>query len=109
VPLAAEGQEAGKVSRIGLLGYSAGWEPFRHALRDLGYAEGRNIAIEDRLTEGRLERLHELVRLKVDVLVTAGTPPTQAAMRATTTIPIVMVSTGDPLRPRRAPGPTVRD
>jgi len=53
------GQEAGKVSRIGLLGYSAGWEPFRHALRDLGYAEGRNIAIEDRLTEGRLERSHE--------------------------------------------------
>ncbi len=67
VPLAAEGQEAGKISRIGLLGYSAGWEPFRPALRDLGYAEGRNIAIEDRLTEGRLERLHEhaaeLVRL----------------------------------------------
>ena len=102
VPLAAEGQEAGKVSRIGLLGYSAGWEPFRQALRDLGYAEGRNIAIEYRLTEGGQERLHEhaaeLVRLKVDVLVTAGTPPTQAAMRATTTIPIVMVSTGDPLR-----------
>ena len=102
VPIAAEGQEAGKVSRIGLLGYSAGWEPFRQALRDLGYAEGRNIAIEYRLTEGGQERLHEhaaeLVRLKVDVLVTAGTPNTQAAMRATTTIPIVMVSTGDPLR-----------
>src|SRR2546427_11714331 len=85
VPLAAEGQEAGKVSRIGLLGYSAGWEPFRQALRDLGYAEGRNIAIEYRLTEGAQERLHEhaaeLVRLKVDVLVTAGTPPTQAAGR----------------------------
>src|SRR5207244_11477062 len=85
VPLAAEGQEAGKVSRIGLLGYSAGWEPFRQALRDLGYAEGRNIAIEYRLTEGAQERLHEhaaeLVRLKVDVLVTARTPPTQAAGR----------------------------
>ena len=99
VPLAAEGQEAGKVSRIGLLGYSAGWEPFRQALRDLGYAEGRNIAIEYRLTEGGQERLHEhaaeLVRLKVDVLVTAGTPNTQAAMRATTTIPIVVALAGD--------------
>jgi putative tryptophan/tyrosine transport system substrate-binding protein len=101
-PLAAEAQPAEKVPRIGLLDYSPVWEPFRQALRDLGYVEGQNIAIEYRPTEGRQELLREhaaeLVRLKVDVIVAAGTPPTQAAMQATTTIPIVMVSTGDPLR-----------
>jgi putative ABC transport system substrate-binding protein len=101
-PLAAVAQPAEKVPRIGLLDYSPVWEPFRQALRDLGYVEGQNIAIEYRPTEGRQELLREhaaeLVRLKVDVIVAAGTPPTQAAMQATTTIPIVMVSTGDPLR-----------
>ena len=101
-PLAAGAQQAAKVPRIGLLDYSPVWEPFRQGLRDLGYVEGQNIAIEYRSTEGRQELLREhaaeLVRLKVDVIVAAGTPPTQAAMHATTTIPIVMVSTGDPLR-----------
>jgi ABC-type uncharacterized transport system substrate-binding protein len=64
--------------------------------------EGQNIAIEYRSTEGRQELLREhaieLVRLKVDVIVAAGTPSTQAAIQATKAIPIVMVSTGDPLR-----------
>jgi ABC-type uncharacterized transport system substrate-binding protein len=64
--------------------------------------EGRNIVIEYRWGEGKYDRVPdlaaELVRLKVDVIVTGGTPSTQAAMKATTTIPIVMVGTGDPLR-----------
>jgi putative ABC transport system substrate-binding protein len=101
-PLASEAQQATKIPRVGLLDYTAFWDPLRQGLRDLGYVEGQNIALEYRRSEGRSERLPdlaaELVRLKVDVIVTAGTPPTQAAMRATTTIPIIMVSIGDPLR-----------
>jgi putative ABC transport system substrate-binding protein len=101
-PLASEAQQATKIPRVGLLDYTAFWDPLRQGLRDLGYVEGQNIALEYRRSEGRSERLPdlaaELVRLKVDVIVTAGTPPTQAAMQATTTIPIVMVSIGDPLR-----------
>jgi len=67
---------------------------FRHGLRDLGYAEGKNITIEYRLAEGKLERLPdlaaELVRLKVDVIVAAGgTPAILAAKNATSAIPIV--------------------
>src|SRR5215470_5872117 len=76
--------------------------PLGAGLRDLGYVEGQNIVIEYRSAEGNYERLRdlavELVRLKVDVFVTSGTASTQAAMQATTTIPIVMVGTGDPLR-----------
>jgi putative ABC transport system substrate-binding protein len=74
-------------------------ESLRASLRDLGYEEGKNIAIEFRWAEGKFERLPdlaaELVRLKVDVLVTAGTPGALAAKQATTTIPIVMVGIGD--------------
>jgi len=104
-PLAAEAQSAEKVYRIGYLGNASALaqakrvESLREALRDLGYVEGRNIIIEFRWAEGRLERLPdlaaELVRLKVDVLVTAGTPGALAAKQATTTIPIVMVGIGD--------------
>ena len=101
-PLAVEAQSA-KIPRIGLLDYAAAiWEPLRQGLRDLGYVEGKNIIFEYRPSEGRGERLRdlagELVRLKVDVIVTFGTPSTLAAKQATTTIPIVMVGTGDPLR-----------
>ena len=74
----------------------------RQGLRDLGYVEGQNIALEYRPSEGRRERLPdlaaELVRLKVDVIVTFGTPATLAARQATTMIPIVMVGIGDPIR-----------
>jgi ABC-type uncharacterized transport system substrate-binding protein len=102
LPLAVEAQPATKIPRVGLLDYTASWDPLRQGLRDLGYVEGQNIALEYRRSEGRSERLPalaaELVRLKVNVIVTAGTPPTKAAMQATTTIPIVMVSIGDPLR-----------
>jgi putative ABC transport system substrate-binding protein len=74
---------------------------FVQRLRELGWIEGRNVAIEYRWAEGRNERSAEIaaefVRLKVDVIVTAGTPTTAAAKQATSTIPIVFVSAGDPV------------
>jgi putative tryptophan/tyrosine transport system substrate-binding protein len=76
-------------------------EGFRQGLRDLGYVEGTNITVEYRWAEGRYERLAglaaELVRSKVDLIVTHGTPGSLAAKQATTTIPIVMASIGDPV------------
>jgi putative ABC transport system substrate-binding protein len=105
-PLAAEAQQAAKVARIGYLGPSMAANPhleeaFRQGLRDLGYVEGRNVVIEYRDAEGKLERLPalaaELVALKVDVIVTPGTLATMAAKRATTTIPIVFPAVGDPV------------
>ena len=104
-PLVVEAQSATKVYRIGFLGpASASTHPTRleallAGLRDLGYVEGKNIVIEYRWAEGRYDQLPvlaaELVRLKVDVLVTAGTPGISAAKRATTMIPIVMAGSGD--------------
>ena len=100
-PLAAEGQQTGKVPRVGVLANgSAATSPpvdaFRRGLRDLGHVEGQNIALEIRWAEGRFERLPELaaelVRWKPDVLVTAGPYGLQAARRATTVIPIVMIA-----------------
>ncbi len=102
-PLDAEGQPAGKIARIGVLGNSPspGWEAFRRGLQDLGYIEGQNIAIEWRWTEGRVERAPELamdlVRLKVDVIVASAPPATRAAQQATTTIPIVFTAVADPI------------
>jgi putative ABC transport system substrate-binding protein len=99
-PPATEAQPSITISRIGLLTDLA-WEPLREALRDLGYVEGKNIVFELRRSNGRSERwpelAAELVRLRVDVIVTQGTPATLAAKQATTTIPIVMMFTGDPL------------
>jgi putative tryptophan/tyrosine transport system substrate-binding protein len=105
-PLAPDAQPAAKIPRIGIIGDwpedSPSWEVFRQGLRDLGYVEGQNLAIEWRFTEGKLDRLAdtatELVRLQMDIIVTTGTPATRAAMHATPTIPIIMVSAGDPLR-----------
>ena len=100
VPLDVEGQRPRRISRIGLLTDFA-WEPLRGGLRDLGYVEGKDIVFELRRSDGRSERwpslATELVRLKVDVIVTQGTPATLAAKQATTTIPIVMMAAGDPL------------
>ena len=102
--LAVDAQQPTKIRRVGLLDECAAfsWEPLRRGLRDLGYVEGQNIAFEYRPSEGRSERLSdlaaELVRLKVDVIVSCGTPATRAAKEATTAIPIVMVGIGDPLR-----------
>jgi putative tryptophan/tyrosine transport system substrate-binding protein len=105
-PLTADAQTPAKIPRIGIIGdwpeNSPNWGVFRKGLRDLGYVEGQNIAIEWRFTEGKLDRVAdaatELARLKVDIILTAGTPAARAAMQATTTIPIIMVSVGDPLR-----------
>ena len=103
----AKAQRAVTAPRIGFLSYlgcAKSLAPdgaFRHGLASLGYTEGRNLAIECRDARGQVERLAdlavELVRLKVDVLVTEGTPPSLAAQRATTTIPIVILSVGDPI------------
>ena len=112
--LAAEAQQVEKVPRIGVLSPGsppgAGRNPtdlavlfgaFRESLRELGYVEGQNIKIESRWAEGNYDRLPslaaDLVRLKVDVIVTYGTPASQAAKRATGTIPIVMAAIIDPV------------
>jgi ABC-type uncharacterized transport system substrate-binding protein len=104
-PLAARAQQATKIFRIGFLGATSAssWasrvEAFRLGLRDLGYVEGKNILIEFRWAEEKYDQLPalaaELVRQKVDVLVTFGTPGTLAAKRATTAIPIVILYIGD--------------
>src|SRR5712691_6428238 len=107
-PLAADGQPAGKHWRIGWLsdGSPGPVAPLRQAflegLRDLGYSEGQNITLEDRFAEGRIDRLPdlvaELVQLNVDVIVTrGGVPATNAAKHVTSTIPIVMSYSGDPV------------
>ena len=105
-PLAARAQQAGKVYRIGSLGdspaaFAEPIEAFRQGLRDLGYLEGRNIAIEYRWAEGKPERMRELaeelVRLKVDIIITAGSNYVEAAKRATSTIPIVFLGHADPV------------
>jgi putative tryptophan/tyrosine transport system substrate-binding protein len=97
-------QEAGKVPRIGFLSTGSSSsdsiriEAFRQGLRDLGYVQGKNIAIEHRYAEKNFDQLAaELVRVKVDVIVTGGTPAARAAKNATMTIPIVMAAVGDPV------------
>jgi putative ABC transport system substrate-binding protein len=104
-PLVAEAQQVGKVYRIGYLGAGTQTQsapildPLRQRLKELGWVEGQNVAIEYRWADGNYDRLHhlaaELLALKVDILVTAGTPGALAAKQATTTIPIVMVGSGD--------------
>ncbi len=104
-PLAAGAQQPGKVPRIGYVmersGPGAFDEAFLQGLRALGYVEGRNIMIEYRWAGTAAERLPalaaELVALKVDLIVTAGTPGTLAAKGATATIPIVMASSPNPV------------
>jgi putative ABC transport system substrate-binding protein len=105
VPLAAEGQQTGKVYRIGFL-----WdgpavlpdalEAFRQGLRDRGWVEGQNIALEYRWSKGAVDRFllaEELVRLKVDIIVAPNSIYTEAAKRATSTIPIVFALHADPI------------
>jgi putative ABC transport system substrate-binding protein len=105
--LSAEAQRRAEIARIGRLSpISASadapvLEGLRQGLRDLGWVEGQNFAIENRFAEGNVRRLAELaaelVRLKVDVIVTGSAPAAAAAKNATATIPIVMVMTGDPV------------
>jgi len=107
VPLAADAQPVAKVPHIGFLSVrplgamSSFLEAFRQSLREMGYAEGQNVAFEYRSAEGQGHRLpalaDELVRLNVDVIVVAETPAIHAAIQATTTIPIVMLTVGDPV------------
>ena len=104
-PLTAESQQMGKAYRIGFLSLGSGpdepVEAFREQLRTLGYAEGRSLSIEYRWAAGNEERLQEfaaeLVRLKVDVIVTRATHAAAAAKRATNTIPIVIAAAADPV------------
>jgi putative ABC transport system substrate-binding protein len=104
-PLAVEAQQAGKVPRIGYLTQRSGAGPreeaFRQGLRDLGYVPGKDIVIEERYSVGGLDGLNalaaELVRLKVEIIVTGGPTATRSAKEATTTIPIVMAQDSDPV------------
>src|SRR6266850_3303280 len=109
-PLGAGAQQAGKIYRIGILEQGGPYrsafggpshEAFREQLRELGYIEGQSVVFEYRFAEGRAERLAdfaaELVRLKVDVIVGGGTLGPLAAKRATSTIPVVLTSAGDPV------------
>ena len=109
-PPAADAQQPAKVPRIGmLLTFSpqhpetpAALNAFLQGLRDLGYVEGKNIVIEYRWAQGRVERFPELAaelaRLKVDVIVVGSTPAALAAKQVTTTIPIVVAVMADPVR-----------
>jgi putative ABC transport system substrate-binding protein len=106
-PLAAEAQEPSRVHKVGYLGGSSAvpmqrsMAAFRQQLRDLGWVEGRNIRLEMRWADGNADRLPtlaaDLVALGVDVIVTQGSPATRAAKQVTTTIPIVMWNTTDPV------------
>jgi putative tryptophan/tyrosine transport system substrate-binding protein len=106
-PLAARAQQAGKVWRIGVLETispelnAANFNALRTGLRNLGYIEGQNLTFEYRFADGRAERfpqlVNELVRARVDVIVTRGTPAVLAAKDATATIPVVMAASGEPL------------
>jgi putative ABC transport system substrate-binding protein len=113
-PISTDAQQPGKVYRVGLIfttspvSEMAGPEPvhplaraFLHTLRSLGYVEGQNLVLERRSAEGKFERfpeiVAELVRLKTDVIVTAGNPTAQAAKQVTTTVPIVMATSDSPV------------
>jgi putative tryptophan/tyrosine transport system substrate-binding protein len=106
VPLAAEAQQHDKTVRIGLLDYAASnpasdarWNAFRERLRELGYAEGQNVVFEIRRANERADRLPtlaaDLIRTRVDILVTASSEAAFAAKQATSTIPVVMATGGD--------------
>ncbi len=107
-PLAAEGEQAGKVYRVGILGGKASdpsearlWQAFRLGLRELGWIEGKNILIEDRWAEGNYARIPELaadlVRVRVDLIVTRGSTYVLGVKRATSSIPIVFTMHADPV------------
>src|SRR5215467_12950936 len=106
-PIAARGQQGSRLSTIGFLGSSTSsamsqWvAAFVQRLRDLGWIEGRTVAIEYRWAEGRSSRAAEIaaefVRLKVGVIVVSGTPAILAAKQATSVVPIVFATAGDPV------------
>ena len=106
-PLAARAEQAGKLRTIGILGpttpssQAQDIAAFVQRLRELGWIEGRNVAIEVRWAQGRPERYAEIatefVRLKVDAILTQSTPPTLAAKQATSVVPIVFATLADPV------------
>jgi putative ABC transport system substrate-binding protein len=101
-PLAARAQQAAKIGRVGIIDDAPIWDHFRQGLREAGYVEGQNLAIEYRSADGQPDRLavaaRELVAIPVDVIAVYGTAATRAAQQATTTIPIVMIAIDDPIR-----------
>jgi len=102
-PIAARAQRPPvRMPRIGIIDNEPVWDSFRQGLRDFGYIENQNIAIEYRSAEGKVDRLaqaaRELVSIPVDVIVVTGSPATRAVRQATSTIPIVAIGVGDPLR-----------
>src|ERR1700687_644036 len=105
-PLGSFAQPSGKVWRIGILDYGSAasdyWKAFRERMGELGYVEGRNLAIEARSASGNQATLAsqaaELVKLKVDLIATRGTTAAVAARAATREIPIVMGTGSDPIR-----------
>jgi putative ABC transport system substrate-binding protein len=103
IPPAARAQQATvRMPRVGIIDDASIWDEFRAELRDQGYVEDKTIVIEYRTARGRPDLLDaatiELARLPVDVIATFGTPASLAAKRATTTIPVVAISVGDPVR-----------
>jgi putative ABC transport system substrate-binding protein len=106
----ADAQQPPKIARVGYLMNGAPGSPearaflnaFRQGLRERGYVEGQNILIEYRAADGKIERLpglaSELARLNLDVIVVGATPGARAAQQATTTIPVIAVAMGDPVR-----------
>ena len=106
-PGTSEAQQAGKTYRLGFLSATSAArfvdqvDAFRQGLRDFGYVEGKNVTIEFRYADDRYDRLAvlaaELAQLKVDAIVTSGTPATLAIKKATTTIPVVVAIIGDPV------------
>ena len=106
-PLAARAQQRDRLHRIGMLDNTsaelnaANLDGFRQGMRELGYVEGENFVLEYRSADGRAERYpklaSDLVRLKVDAIVTRGTPAVLAAKNATSTIPIISAALAEPL------------
>src|SRR4030095_3786779 len=105
-PLGAEAQQPGKAYRVGVLSPKSPppglFEAFQERLRELGYVEGKNIAIESRHAGGQNERLaalaDELIALMVDVILAVNTSAAQAAKKATVAIPIVITRVADPVK-----------
>lgn len=101
-PIGAHAQKSVKIPRVGIIDDAPIWDHFRQGLRDLGYIDGQNIVFEYRSAAGQPDRLatvaSDLARLPVDIIMASGSAASRAAQQATTTIPIVMIAIGDPVR-----------
>src|SRR5215467_7653393 len=101
-PLGARAQRPAKLVRVGIIDDAPIWDHFRQGLREAGYIEGQNLKLEYRTAGGQPDQLvaaaRELVGIPVDIIAVYGTAATHAAQQVTTTIPIVMIAVGDPVR-----------